>query len=245
MMAITVININHHAGFRHKEFKISDAKSQPVSSNQRGPHSSLARVVSRHLASEYQRPVAAYSEQAFGAVREALATAPLVLDSFCGTGHSTLALAERHPGHLVLGVDKSAHRLGKHPAEKRPGNYLLLRADCEDIWHLLLREGLALDYHYLLYPNPWPKGKHLQRRVHGHGSFPWLLQLGGQLELRSNWQVYVEEFGSALHLAGHTSTVAMVPEGPPLTLFEDKYRRSGHPLWRCLANLAPVTNAPR
>ena len=210
-----MININHPAGFRRKEIPISDANSRPVSSNQAGAHSALGKLVNRHLASEYRRPVASYSEQAFGAVRAALTAEPrpLVLDSFCGTGHSTLSLAERHPGHLVLGVDKSAHRLGKHPTENPPGNCLLLRADCEDIWQLLLREGLALDYHYLLYPNPWPKAKHLQRRVHGHGSFPWLLRLGGRVELRSNWQVYVEEFGSALHLAGHVASVARVPEG--------------------------------
>jgi hypothetical protein len=66
-----------------------------------------------------------------------------------------------------------------------------------------------------------------------------LLRLGGRVELRSNWQVYVEEFGAALHLSGYTSYVAMLPAGPALTLFEDKYRRSGHALWRCVSTLAP------
>ena len=240
-MAITADNINRPAGSKREETSISNANSRQVSSNQAGPHRSLARLVTRHLASEYRRPVAPYSESAFHSVRRALAARPrpLVLDSFCGTGQSTAALARRHPDHLVLGVDKSAHRLGRHLDQGAAGNYLLLRADCEDIWQLLLHAGLALDYHYLLYPNPWPKSSHLQRRVHGHGSFPWLLRLGGRVELRSNWQVYVEEFGAALHVAGYPSCVARVPAGPPLTLFEDKYQRSGHPLWRCVATLAP------
>jgi tRNA G46 methylase TrmB len=128
-------------------------------------------------------------------------------------------------------VDRSAHRLAKHVAGGA-GNYLLLRATAEDIWQLLLLDRRRLAAHYLLYPNPWPKSKHLQRRVHGHASFPWLLALGGDIELRSNWQLFAEEFGVAAHLAGRRGRVALLGEQAPLTLFEDKYRRSGHALWR-------------
>jgi tRNA G46 methylase TrmB len=162
---------------------------------------------------------------------------PLVLDSFCGTGHSTKALAERHPGHMIVGIDKSARRLAKHP---RGGgvNYLLLQADCEDIWQLLVRDGLCADFHYILYPNPWPKAGQLQRRVHGHASFPLLLQLGGVLELRSNWQLYVEEFGCAMHLAGQRGRIGRVADtSQALSLFEQKYRNSGHDLWAYSARI--------
>jgi len=209
------------------------ANSRLVSSNQHGLHPRLGSVVGRHLQSTYRRPPAPHSVSAFQVLLARLAQAPrpLVLDSFCGTGQSTAILAGRHPGHLVVGIDKSGHRLGRHAGEPS-GDYLLLRADCGDIWQLLLRERLEVDYHYLLYPNPWPKAQHLQRRIHGHGSFPWLLQLGGRIELRSNWQLYVEEFGVAMHLAGHPGVVARLPDAPGITLFEEKYRRSGHPLWR-------------
>ena len=137
----------------------------------------------------------------------------------------------RHPDHLVVGIDKSENRLAKHPGGDR-GNYLLLRAPCEDIWRLLVDSGMRLDHHYLLYLNPWPKAAHLKRRLHGHNSFPLLLELGGRLELRSNWQLYVEEFGSAMHIAGQPGCVATVREDTPaLSLFERKYRDSGHTLW--------------
>ena len=80
--------------------------------------------------------------------------------------------------------------------------------------------------------NPWPKAAHLQRRVHGHASFPLLLRLGGSLELRSNWQLYVEEFSCAMHLAGQRGRVATVSDSDPaISLFEQKYRDSGHLLW--------------
>lgn len=206
------------------------ADSRPVESNQSHLHPQLARVVRRHLESGHARPVAPHNTRAFGKLLQMQAEAPrpLVLDSFCGTGHSTAALARRHPEHLVVGIDKSAHRLAKHPGS---GNYLLLQADCEDIWQLLLREQMKVEYHYMLYPNPWPKAKHLQRRVHGHASFPWLLKMGGQLELRSNWQTYVEEFGLAMNLAGNPGRIIRVNAETPITLFEEKYHRSGHLLW--------------
>ncbi len=95
-----------------------------------------------------------------------------------------------------------------------------------------------MDYHYLLYPNPWPKAKHLQRRVHGHASFAWLSGLGGRVELRSNWQLYVEEFGMAMHLAGRRGYVSRLMAEFPLTAFERKYRDSGHRLW-CFRSAAP------
>jgi tRNA G46 methylase TrmB len=181
--------------------------------------------------------VADHSRRAFDALDAArLADAPLILDAFCGTGHSTAALAQRHPRHLVIGVDKSATRLARHPAGEAD-NYVLLRADCEDIWQLLLEAGHRLEHHFLLYPNPWPKPGHLQRRVHGGAALPRLLALGGRVELRSNWQVYVEEFGLALQFAGVPGTVSRLPEQPPLTLFERKYRAAGHPLWQFRAGL--------
>lgn len=208
--------------------------SNPVRSNQPHLHPKLTRVVERHLHTIDRTPVPQFSRDAYREVGQALGrhSHGLILDSFCGTGHSTALLAQHHPDHLVVGIDQSARRLQKHTTVDLD-NYLLLRARCEDIWRLLVSDGITLEYHYLFYPNPWPKACHLQRRVHGHASFPLLTRLGGVLELRSNWQLYVEEFGLAMQLAGQTGYVGTVPGNePPLSLFEQKYRESGHPLWR-------------
>jgi tRNA (guanine-N7-)-methyltransferase len=185
--------------------------------------------------------VAAHNLQAYTELTRELKgqPRPLVLDSFCGTGHSTALLAERHPEHLVVGIDKSARRISKHPGG-RSDNYLLLQAECEDIWRLLVRDGVRSEFHYLLYPNPWPKAAHLQRRLHGHADFPLLLSLGGELELRSNWQIYVEEFGCAMNLAGQSGTVHNLPDKEPaLSLFEQKYRDSGHQIWSYCTRIIP------
>ncbi|MAI77347.1 MAG: SAM-dependent methyltransferase [Deltaproteobacteria bacterium] len=217
------------------------ANSRVVSSNQHSVHPRLAEVVGRHLRTTHRAEISAHNIQAYERLSFEIKARPrpLVLDSFCGTGHSTAALAERHPGHLIVGIDKSARRLAKHPHSLR-GNYLLLRADCEDIWTLLAGDGLRPDYHYMLYPNPWPKAAHLQRRIHGHPSFPLLLTLGGTIELRSNWKIYAEEFGCAMHLAGHRGRIVrLANKGPDLTLFEQKYRCSGHALWSYTVNVKP------
>lgn len=209
------------------------ASSRQVTSNQPGLHPKLAHTVLRHLQHAHRSPLAAHNQSVWEELLPLLQVdqRPLVLDSFCGTGMSTALLAQRHPQHLVLGIDRSAHRLQKHVAAL-DASYLLLQAECEPLWQQLVDARLRVDYHYLLYPNPWPKSRQLQRRIHGHPGFRDLLALGGRIELRSNWELYVEEFGVAMHLAGIRGLVRRLSEGPALTRFEDKYRRSGQVLWQ-------------
>ncbi len=216
--------------------------SRSVVSNQPGLHDKLEQVVQKHLASQFKKPYQQHTVEAFEAVQSwRLAKGqqlPLVLDACCGVGDSTARLAQRHRDALVVGVDKSAHRINKHSHyASGQDNYLVVQADLDDFWRLALEAGWRLSHHYLLYPNPWPKAKHLQRRWHGGPTFPHILQLGGQLELRSNWQTYVQEFARALALAGVESQVQPVPAGQPITPFERKYQDSGQPCWQLLACL--------
>ena len=215
-----------------------DQPSREVTSSQRGIHPRLPALIARHAHSAWRKPAQAVDAPALATLDAALARhrGPLILDSFCGVGHSSALIAAEHADALVVGVDKSAHRLARH--DELPDNCLLLRAHCEAVWRHLVDRGITLHSHFLLYPNPWPKPGHLGRRIHGHPAFPLLLSLGGKIELRSNWQVYVEEFGVALHLLGGVSRIQRVPDGATaMTRFEAKYRRSGHDLWRLTARL--------
>ncbi len=142
------------------------------------------------------------------------------------------------PEALVVGIDKSSHRLDRHqPSTTDVDNYLLVRADTDDFWRQALAAGWRLHRHYLLYPNPWPKASQLQRRCQGSPLFPTLLQLGGELELRSNWQLYLREFARALELAGIASRLGVWPAEVAITPFERKYRNAGQPLWQLVADL--------
>ena len=155
----------------------------------------------------------------------------LILDSFCGTGMSTALIAEANPDALVVGIDQSAHRLAKHQAAGAQ-NYLLLRAEAEPFWLCLVEAGITLHSHWLLYPNPWPKASQFKRRVHGHGAFPVLSRLGGKLELRTNWDIFAQEFAQAAALIGIKGHTTSFTSDSPMSLFERKYADRGHTLWR-------------
>jgi tRNA G46 methylase TrmB len=144
---------------------------------------------------------------------------------------STAVLAAQHPEALVVGIDQSASRLAKHQVLGHH-NYLLLQAEAESFWRCLVEAEIPLAAHWMLYPNPWPKASQLRRRVHGHGAFPLLAKLGGQLEMRSNWQVYATEFAQAADLIGLSGTLETFTPDPPHTLFERKYHERGQTLWR-------------
>jgi tRNA (guanine-N7-)-methyltransferase len=221
------------------------ANSRPVSSTQSGPHPRLAEIVQRHLQHAYRRPVGTEARACFAGLVEQLRgeARTLVLDAGCGTGASSLVLARQHAHALVLGVDKSAARLatGQRLLARAgaPQNVRLLRMDLVDFWLLAAAAGLRLQRHYLLYPNPWPKPEHVQRRWAAHPVLPALLACGGALELRSNWETYTREFGVALELAGrswHIDCLIGDEQTEAASPFEAKYRASGHCLWRIRAD---------
>lgn len=215
------------------------ANSAPVHSAQQAMHQGLREVVLRHLGADYRRTPGESGRRAFAAVVERLARAPFVLDAGCGNGVSTFELARRTPALTVIGIDKSATRLaaGLRQVEcgTAPTNALLLRCDLVDFWQLAAQARLCCAAQLILYPNPWPKARHVMRRWHAHPVLPAILALGGTIELRTNWHVYAEEFAAALRLCGVDVELAGFFADAPLTPFERKYAASGHALWRCCA----------
>ena len=211
--------------------------SRPVNSAQDNVHPRLAAVLDAHLQHAWRAPLHAPSVAAFEALAAAIGddTRRLVLDSGCGTGASTRLIARALPDHLVIGVDKSRARLARGGVisfPHRAGNALWLRAELATFWRLALRAGWRLRRHYLLYPNPWPKPAQLQRRWHGHPVFPQLLQLGGVLEMRCNWEVYALEFAAAVNrVLGTATRPRLLGETEISSPFERKYRASGLPLY--------------
>ena len=89
-----------------------------------------------------------------------------------------------------------------------------------------------------MYPNPWPKPKHLRRRWYAHPVFPELIRLGGELELRCNWRIYAEEFHAAMEfIAAGACTMGEYSAQTNISLFERKYSGSGHTIYRCYCSL--------
>lgn len=234
--------------------------ARSVTTNQEGPYKELERVVRKHAATLFLRPVADHTREAFDTAKEFVGrfyknvsvSKPLdvILDSGCGTGESTVHIAKRFPNTPVIGVDKSAARLTRACAGNAPAtdgdtsaNAFWVRAELLDFWKLALDEVDAgrwrIPYHALYYPNPWPKQSEATRRFHLHPIFPTLLKLGERIELRTNWEIYAREFAAAAKLIpnqvrdDHVVCEAFSPEECE-TAFERKYKEARQQLWRVL-----------
>ncbi|PYE33731.1 tRNA G46 methylase TrmB [Idiomarina fontislapidosi] len=225
-------------------------EARPVHSNQTGPHEDTLGVALRHWQSTFLKPIQAHNQAAFDAVNERVQAwqGPVILDSCCGVGESTAKLAEQHPEALVIGVDKSSHRLDKHDfyeASSRGQRYYLVRADLLDFWRLVADAKWRVELHTILYPNPWPKQAHLARRWHGSPVWPAVVQIGGQLQMRSNWSTYLLEVSQALSLNQVDAQVSYlgIDSAQAMTPFERKYLASGQALWRLTADLTTAVTA--
>ena len=225
------------------------ANSRPVSSDQTCNALRTRLLVHRHRQHDYLRPIAVNNQRVFEALHSllALSALPLILDSGCGDGASTVTLAGNNPQALVIGIDKSAHRLRRYALDGniyRQGNLILARADVVDIWRLAAAAGWSPQRHVIYYPNPWPKQKHRSRRWYAHLVFPFLMRLGGELEVRSNWSTYIREFSSALQTCNQPHRITtLTTRGPDsASPFERKYLASGHDLLRLTAWLQQSTN---
>ncbi len=220
------------------------ANSKIPESAQPGVHEQLKAQVAKHASCTFRKPCLDYNKAAFEASLAGWdGKAPLILDAGCGVGHSTIQLARAFPDHWVIGVDQSEDRLSRkkpYPDALMPRNMVFVRADLVDYWRLMAEAGIRLARHYILYPNPWPKIGHLGRRWHAHPVFPYVPRLGGRLECRSNWNIYVEDFALALAwLTGRSIETGSFDAPSPLTPFERKYRDSGQTLYRCVVELDP------
>ena len=227
---------------------IRGGHSRLVDSSQTSPAPQLRRLVHRHLTHPWRRPLAQHTIQSWALIRSVLKEAPyrpIVLDSGCGTGASAWRLADRHPAAWIVAIDQSAQRLGLSKGIRRHQNIVWARAELGDVWRLMAGEHVNLAVHYLLYPNPWPKPGHLMRRWHAHPAFRDLLRLGGRLESRSNWPIYLQELALAIHWAtGTTAQPRPLNPNQALTPFEKKYSKSGHKLFQLSVCLNSIQTEP-
>ncbi|WP_281559576.1 SAM-dependent methyltransferase [Thalassomonas sp. RHCl1] len=214
---------------------MSFGDSKAIVSNQPGIHENLADIVNKHLSHTSKKPFQQHTLDAFAEIDAKVKAfdGEVILDSCCGVGQSTRILAKNNPGALVIGVDKSAHRIERNVEDLwQADNYHLIRADLNDFYRLVTKAQWQVAKHYILYPNPWPKAKHVQRRWHGTAVFPDIINIGEQIILRSNWRLYLEEFLFAAEIAGKSGDISEVTDIEPLTPFEAKYRASGQQCWQ-------------
>lgn len=216
--------------------------SKAIITNQEGLHDKLIEIVTRHLTHNNQKPIQAHTQKAFDEMNVLVESfnGDIILDACCGVGQSTRLLAKQNPNALVIGVDKSINRLERnideHLGVDLTGveNYRLIRADLNDFYRLVNNAKWPVKRHFILYPNPWPKSKHIQRRWHGSAVFPQIIKIGERIELRSNWHLYLEEFLAASEIAGRKGQITEITVEQPLTPFEAKFTISRQTCWQLI-----------
>ncbi len=225
--------------------------SKAIVTNQTGIHEKLEEIVEKHFSHPFQKPYQSHTKKAFEKVNVFVESflvenpdGEIILDSCCGVGQSTRLLAKRYPDALVIGVDKSSSRIERNVegfdqvSGYQAENFHLVRADLNDFYRLVKAANWPVKKHYILYPNPWPKSKHIQRRWHGSAVFPTLISIGDQIILRSNWLLYLEEFQLAADIAGLIGNIMEVNDDESLTPFEAKYQASGQQCWQLVVETA-------
>jgi tRNA G46 methylase TrmB len=214
-----------------------------ITTNQQGVHEDLADLVNKYRHSEFKKPIAKHTKQTFDSVIDWLGSwqGDVIIDACCGVGESSIVLAQQNPNTKVIGIDKSAVRLDKHAHYKRQkdgdmnNNVRVFQADLNDFWRLiadhLKTAKWTISKQCLFYPNPYPKKAQVQKRWHASPVFIALLGCSTNIEVRSNWLTYLNEFQQALSIHGVKSKINQV-SGVAITPFERKYTESGQPCWQ-------------
>ncbi|WP_421132682.1 tRNA (guanine(46)-N(7))-methyltransferase TrmB [Alteromonas sp. A079] len=218
---------------------MSDGNSRSITTNQIGVHEKLDELVLKYKQSTNMRPLGEHTQAAFDEAQAWLDSysGPIILDSCCGVGESTAHIANANPECRVIGLDKSALRVNKHQHYSAgQDNYRVIRADVNDFWRLVVKAQWNVVQHYLLYPNPYPKKTQVQKRWHASAAMPDLLAITPNIEVRSNWLIYVMEFAQAAKHYGVEGRLSEVNSATPITPFERKYTASGQQCWQLVCN---------
>ncbi len=124
--------------------------------------------------------------------------APLILEIGCGTGTSTVAMAQSEPGVDVIAVEVYRRGLAQLlSAIERDDvdNIRLIRGDAVDVLEHLITPG-SLTGLRVFFPDPWPKARHHKRRLLQPGTVALIadrLRPGGVLHAATDHPGYAEQ----------------------------------------------------
>lgn len=167
---------------------------------------------------------------------------PVTIEIGFGNGESLATMAEQDPGRNWLGIEVHRPGIGHLLLEiERRGlnNLRVLRHDAVEVFS----EGLApasVDAVQLFFPDPWPKKRHHKRRILNEPFVALLARVirpGGTFHAATDWPPYAEQMLALLeaspwfeNTAGQ-GRYAPRPDSRPLTKFERRGERLGHPVF--------------
>lgn len=159
---------------------------------------------------------------------------PLEIDAGCGDGTFLMEMAAHYPDRDFLGIERLGGRVNAIVRKARRRGLTNLRVLClETAYSLrwLLPEGCASRLH-LLFPDPWPKGKHADRRFvqpDNLAAIHRVLQPGGELLFKTDHALY---FTAATEAVDASPLFTRLPwldaaEFYPITDFEQLWLSQG------------------
>ena len=163
--------------------------------------------------------------------------AGLVLEIGCGTGISTLAMAQSEPDLDVIAVEVYRRGLALLLTgidREAVTNIRLIRGDGVDVLEQLLTPG-SLTGVRVFFPDPWPKARHHKRRLLQPATVSLIadrLRPGGVLHAATDHPGYAEQIAevgdaeSRLRRARAGETLPISTDRP-VTKYETKARHAG------------------
>ncbi|HSU86265.1 MAG TPA: tRNA (guanosine(46)-N7)-methyltransferase TrmB [Chthoniobacterales bacterium] len=163
--------------------------------------------------------------------------APLEVDLGCGDGRFIIAQAATFPDRNFLGIEKLEGRVEtacRKGARAGLRNLRVLRIETSYAIQYLLPAGSA-DAVHLLFPDPWPKGKHRRRRIvtpEFFASVHRLLGPYGRLRIVTDQEKYFIAIRAQIAADLFVEDADFTTEEFPPTTFERRYLDLGLPIYR-------------
>ena len=172
--------------------------------------------------------------------------APLQVDLGCGDGSFLCELADQFPDKNFLGIERLTKRVEKVRRKAvKIDNLRVLGIDSLFAVRYLLPEK-SVEAFYLLFPDPWPKRRHQQRRIF---TCEFLDAIAAALERNGVLRVatdQVDYFHQMKQLTRNHSQFEIIAPSPsdvllPSTKFERTFHQLGVPVYRLtLRKISPV-----
>lgn len=168
------------------------------------------------------------------------ARSPLEVDVGSGDGSFLVAIAQKNPGQVFLGIERLLGRVRKtcrKAARLNLTNVRVLRLESVYAVRNLIPPESVTVFH-VSFPDPWPKRKHHRRRLVNHEFLDAVyaaLCADGQLRLTTDDADYFAHMRRVLSERVDFAET-LWPEDPdyPQTDFEKKFRGQGLPIHRLL-----------
>lgn len=167
-------------------------------------------------------------------------SAPVVLEIGFGMGFTTAEIAAARPDTDFIGIEVHGPGVGnmfKLIAEQQLANIRVIQHDAVEVLRDMIPDGSLAGVH-VYFPDPWPKKRHLKRRLI---QAPLVAQLaaklapGGYLHCATDIEDYGQQMLDVLSaeplLENTVEGFAPRPDYRPLTKFEARGLRLGHGVW--------------